>query len=92
MNATELRHIREQRRLTRKELGEQLSVSASAIVNWEMGTRSIPHWVEEKLLKSTPVTLPIEELALLLKVAAKDGISFETLLVRAIRDYLRRQI
>lgn len=58
-----LRWLREQRKMTRDELAKELDCSASAIVQWEGGTRSIPSWVADKMFSKLPVTFSVQELA-----------------------------
>ena len=47
-------------------------------------------WVEEKMLSSVPVSLPLDELSGLLDLARAQGISFETLLANSLRAYIAR--
>jgi hypothetical protein len=66
----------------------ELGCSAAALVHWEGGTRAIPAWVEEKLLRGVQVTLPLSELAQLLTAAVNEQRAFEDVLVEALRDWL----
>ena len=89
MTKEALRKIREDRGLTREQLAQQLGgCKAGAIVQWEGGTRTIPFWVEEKLLRSVDVTLPITELKELVDYAVQTSQPFEALVASAIREYL----
>jgi transcriptional regulator with XRE-family HTH domain len=90
MKANELLHIRKTRGLTREQLAVILGKggSPSAIEKWEKGERSIPQWVEDKLLSEVPITLPLCCLGLLLKSASEKGIDFSTYLA----DIIRREI
>ena len=88
MTGTELRAIRTNRKCTRETMAVELGCSAAALVHWEGGTRAIPAWVEEKLLRSVQVTLPLSELAQLLTAAVNEQRAFEDVLVEALRDWL----
>lgn len=88
MTGIELRAIRTSRKCTRETLAVELGCSAAALVHWEGGTRTIPAWVEEKLLRSVEVTLPLSELAQLLTAAVTQHRAFEDLLVEALREWL----
>jgi|GEM_PF-2131296 len=89
MTAEQLRHLRESRDLTRDELASELQCSASAIVHWEGGKRSIPAWVEEKMLRKVKVEMPLEDLDILLEHARATGKNFQQVLGDALRRYLR---
>ena len=82
--------LRKSRELTREELAVELGCSASAIVHWEGGKRTIPPWVEEKMLSNVRVELPLDDLALLVDYARRHKLDFEHLLSGAIRDYIRK--
>lgn len=89
MTKEHLEHLRKSRGLTREELAAELGgCTAQAIVKWERGERAIPAWVEEKMMRSIPVTLPLDELHLLLTEAQLTGQSPDTILAEAIRLWL----
>lgn len=89
MQPEQLRQLREARGLTRDQLATELGDCTGSTVNkWERGMHAIPQWVEDKMLRQVPLTLPIEELHALLDRARTEGIAFPELLGRAIRDYL----
>lgn len=88
MKPKQFRELRESRNLTRDEMAKVLGVSASAIVQWERGTRNMPAWVTEKMLRSVTVTLPLEALALLLDEASRRGLDFSAYLSEMIRRTL----
>jgi len=89
MTPDQLRTCRKNREQTREELAEDLGVSASAIVQWESGKRTIPNWVAEKMLSQVKIELPLEELELLLDYAKEHKMTFTELLGDAIRVYLK---
>lgn len=92
MKAEQLETLRKSRGLTREELANELGgCTAQAIVKWERGERSIPAWVEEKMMRSIPITLPLDELHLLLAEAQASGKSAETIIAEAIRLWLKAQ-
>jgi len=89
MTAAQLLHFRKSRGLTRQKLAEELgSISASAINGWESSAAPVPDWVEEKLLRTTLITLPIEDLSRLLEIAREESLPFDALLTQSIREYL----
>jgi transcriptional regulator with XRE-family HTH domain len=89
MTGIELRTIREAKKCTREQFAVELKgCTAQAIVKWERDERPIPAWVEEKLLRSVEVTLPLAELAQLLNAAVTQHRGFEELLVEALREWL----
>lgn len=90
MKAHQLTELRKSRGLTRAGLAVELNCSAAAIVHWERGTREIPAWVEEKMLRSIPVALPLADLSNLLDLARDRQQDFQTMLAHAIREYLAR--
>jgi transcriptional regulator with XRE-family HTH domain len=89
MKPETLRHLRETRSLTREQLAVVLGCSAAAIVQWEAGRREIPGWVEEKMMRSIPVKLPLDELHLLLTEAQSSGLAAENIIAEAIRLWLK---
>lgn len=90
MTPETLRKLRETRGLTREELAAELKCSASAIVQWEGNKRTIPDWVEEKMLSNVQVKFPISDLHSLLDFARESGESFEDFLSSAVREYISR--
>ncbi len=88
MNKETLLQLRKDRGLTREKLATELGCSASALVHWEGGSRAIPDWVEEKMLRSFPIELPLEEIHALLDLARENNESFDKILAQAIRAYL----
>ena len=89
MTPDALLNIRKGRNETRGEFAAWLGVSASAVVHWEGGARAIPDWVEERCLRNATVSLPLEDLILLLNYAAEQRVPFDTILSQAIRDHLK---
>ncbi len=91
MTPETLRYLREQRGLTREQLAEFLGdCTASTINKWERDMHAIPAWVEDKMLRSLPVTLPLDELYLLLDEAHTTGRSAATLISEALRLWLEQ--
>ena len=91
MTPESLRELRETRGLTREELATELGCSASAIVQWELDKRSIPAWVEDKMLSNVKVTFPLTDLHELLDLAREEKMSFEDLLSQAIRELVAKR-
>ncbi len=92
MTPETLLHLRKSRSLTREELATELGgCTAQAIVKWERGERTIPDWVEEKMLRTIKVTLPLDELHWLLTEALTTGQSAESILADALRLWLHNR-
>lgn len=91
MTPESLKQLRLSRDLTREELAKELQCSASAIVHWEGGQREIPSWVEEKMLRTLKITLPLDELHWILSESILSGQSAESILADAIRLWLRNR-
>jgi transcriptional regulator with XRE-family HTH domain len=91
MTPKQLRQLREARGLTRDELAAELGCSAGAIVQWEHGKRTIPGWVEERMMRAIPVTLPLADLAAFLDHCRARDLDFHTALSEALTDWLITQ-
>jgi transcriptional regulator with XRE-family HTH domain len=92
MTGTQLRHLRESRGLTREQLAAELGdCTASTLNKWEREINPVPTWVEEKMLRTLKVTLPLEELHWLLDEAITTGQSAETILADALRLWLHNR-
>jgi transcriptional regulator with XRE-family HTH domain len=90
MTPEQLKQLRKSRCLTRDQLAAELGgCTAAAIVQWESNRRSIPAWVEEKMLRNVPLTLPIEDLQALMDLSRESGQDFAAVLGQALRDYLK---
>ena len=89
MTGSQLKALRLSRNLTQPELSNYLGDStASMVCRWEKDLYPIPAWVEEKLLASTELQLPLDQLQRLMHVASTRGLDFGQLLTQAIRAYL----
>ena len=84
----QLRHLREQRRLTREELAKELDCSASAIVQWEGGKRAIPSWVGDKMFSKLEVTFSMEELAEIFELCREMQITVSDLFQQSVRQLI----
>jgi len=91
MSPEQLRQLREARGLTRDELAAELNCSAGALVHWEHGKRTIPGWVEERMMRAIPVTLPLADLAAFLDHCRARDLDFHTALSEALTDWLTTQ-
>ncbi len=92
-----LRKLRADRGLTREELAKELGCSAGAIVQWETdpnkpGSRSIPDWVAEKMYRTLPIELTIDELSELYDICRELGISMHQLVADALRPKIQERI
>jgi transcriptional regulator with XRE-family HTH domain len=89
MTGDQLKELRTGRGFTRAQLAEELGdCSPSTINKWERGINPVPNWVEEKLLRDTKFELPMEDLHVLLDYAREQGLSFEQVMAKAVREYL----
>ena len=89
MTGDQLKELRTGRGLTRAQLAAELGdCSPSTINKWERGINPVPNWVEEKLLRDTKFELPMEDLHVLLDYARAQGLSFEQVMAKAVREYL----
>ena len=92
MTPPQLLSIRKSRKMTREQFAIMLgSCTGSAVNHWENGTTPIPEWVAEKLLRTTAITLPLDDLSRLLEIARQEGLAFDQLLTQSIREYLARR-
>lgn len=87
----QLRYLREQRRMTREELAEELKCSAGAIVHWEGGKREIPTWVADKMFAKMPVEFTIQELAEMYDLCREEALNMSELIQEAVRMRLEQR-
>lgn len=87
-----LLHLRKQRMLTREELAKDIGCSASAIVQWEGGTRAIPDWVAEKMYRTLPIEFTIDELAELYDICRELKVGMHQLVADALRPMIQDRI
>lgn len=87
-----LLHLRKQRMLTREELAKDIGCSASAIVQWEGGTRAIPDWVAEKMYRTIPIEFTIDELAELYDICRELKVGMHQLVADALRPMIQDRI
>jgi DNA-binding transcriptional regulator YiaG len=91
MRPEQLRAIREGRGWTREKMASFLGdCTASTVNKWERGMHSIPGWVEDKLLRTVEINLPIQDLSQLLSAAKDQNKPFEAVLTDAIRAWIQR--
>jgi len=90
MTGPQLKALREARDLTQAQLSDFLGDSTPGTVSrWEKGVHEIPQWVEDKLLGSATLTLPLDTLRKVMSMAADRKMDFEQFLGNAIRDYAK---
>ena len=87
----QLRYLREQRRMTREELAEELNCSASAIVHWEGGKREIPSWVADKMFSKLPITFTVQELSEMYDLCREEAFTMGELIQEAVRMRLEQR-
>ena len=88
MTPEALKKLRKDKGWTREQMGKELGCSAGAIVHWESGSREIPTWVEEKLIRNVEITLKLVDMKILLDYALATGVSLEGLLSQAMSSWL----
>lgn len=92
MNGPQLQALRQQRQLTQSQLADFLGDTSPATVSkWEAGKHAIPQWVEDKMLATTGLSLPLEMLQKLMAYASAQNLDFGDILRAAVTDYLRKQ-
>lgn len=92
MNGPQLRKWRLDHDLTLREIAEKLDgLTHTTISRWENSKESIPTWASDKLLATTQITLPLDELHQLLDAARAEGKPAQEILDQAIREWLQKR-
>lgn len=94
MTGAQLKHIRLSRGWKLRDMAAALKdVSHTTIMRWEDDCPSdpVPSWVTERLFRTMPVTLPLEDLQALLEMAREEKLPFEQILSGALRAYLEQK-
>ena len=92
MTGPQLRKWRLDHDLTLREVAETLDgLTHSTISRWETSPENIPSWAEAKILATTQITLPLDELHSLLDAAREDNTPAQELIARAIQEYLKNR-
>jgi transcriptional regulator with XRE-family HTH domain len=90
MTGEQLRYLREQRGMTRKQLADYLGDSTESTVNkWERNINPVPSWVADKMFSKLPITFTIEELSEMYEICREEGLSMGELLQEATRDLIK---
>lgn len=92
MNGPQLLKWRKDHGHTLRHVAEALlagEVTHTTIARWEGSKDDIPSWAEAKLLATTQITLPLDELHSLLDAAREDNTPAQELIARAIQEYLK---
>lgn len=66
-------------------------VNHTTVSRWERQPEDIPAWASEKLLATTQITLPLDELHQLLDAAREDNTPAQQLIAQAIIAYLEKR-
>lgn len=77
--------------MTRDELAKELGCSASAIVQWEGGTRSIPSWVADKMFSKLPISFTVQELAEMYDLCREEACTMSELIQDSISALLEQR-
>lgn len=91
MTGHDLKQIRESKGWKLRDMADFLrDVSHTTISRWEEAglDARIPSWIEERLIGTIHVTLPLEDLYTLMEHARTQQADFQTFLRAAIREYL----
>lgn len=94
MNGPQLLKWRKDHGHTLRHVAEALlagEVTHTTIARWEGSKDDIPSWAEAKLLATTQITLPLDELHSLLDAAREDNTPAQELIARAIQEYLKKR-
>lgn len=93
MTGPQLRAWRKSAHLTGVEVTKLLGddITQSTLSRWEASDSEIPQWATNKLLNTTTIEIPLEELHQLLDIARKDDVDFQGILTLAIQEYLARR-
>lgn len=89
MTKEQFKAARKARKMDQRETASFLNVSYSAVTKWESGNNPVPQWVADKLIdksgKFVLEGLSAEEIATLNKIAARKGVSAESLIADLVR-------
>jgi transcriptional regulator with XRE-family HTH domain len=90
MNGAQLKHIRLTRGLNLREMADLIGdISHTTVMRWGNDPHTeVPDRVTEKLFRTLPVTLPLEDLHSLLELAREDKLSFQQIITGAFKAYL----
>lgn len=93
MTGPQLSKWRSDHDLALREVVEMLGgqVNHTTVSRWERQPDDIPAWASEKLLATTQITLPLDELHALLDAAREDNTPAQALIAKAIQDYLHKR-
>jgi transcriptional regulator with XRE-family HTH domain len=96
MTGAQLKALRAQRGWTLREMAKALGDAAfTTIRKWESdenAAKQLPSWVDDRLLRDMPITLPLEELHALLDQAREEKKTPEQIFVEALREHARRRL
>jgi hypothetical protein len=65
--------------------------SVSSLVKWEHGINPVPEWVAKEMLRQVILPLPFEVLGELVALAQAQSVSFDVMMVDAIREYIAQR-
>lgn len=90
MTGAQLKHIRISRGWNLREMANAIGdVSHTSIMRWENNpSEAIPSWIDERLFRTMPITLPLEDLHALLDLAREEGLTFQEMLAGALKSYV----
>lgn len=93
MTGPQLRAWRKSAHLTGVEVTNLLGkdITQSTLSRWEASDSEIPQWATNKLLNTTKIEIPLDELHQLLDIARKEDADFQGILAIAIQEYLARR-
>lgn len=90
MTGAQLKHLRISRGWNLREMATAIGdVSHTSIMRWENAPdETIPSWIDERLFRTMPITLPLEDLHALLDLAREEGLTFQQLLASSLKSYI----
>lgn len=92
MTGADIKNLRASRKQTLREMAESIGdISHTTIKRWEENPNEpVPTWVEERIFRTMPITLPLETLDALLEIARNSGQSAEKLIATALKDFVKK--
>ena len=93
MTGPQLSKWRSDHDLALREVVEMLGgqVNHTTVSRWERQPDDIPTWAAEKILATTQITLPLDELHALLDAAREDNTPAQQFIAQAILEYLHKR-
>ncbi len=92
MKGDDLKRWRQDKGLSRKELGDDFGVSEHAVAKWEQGVNPIPKAVQRLVTQLPQLSLTVEQFKRAQAISAEKGTSLEDVLVSLIEKGLESNL